>query len=88
MDNASIHHVKQVVDMIENQLDIHLLFLPPYSPDFNPAEEVFSQVKAIMKENDALFQACNHEKTRALLMMGHQRRLQLLHHTQWVSVTI
>ena len=69
MDNASIHHVEQVVDMIENQLGARLLFLPPYSPDLNPAEEVFSQAKAIMKENDALFQECNHEKTRALLMM-------------------
>ena len=44
MDSASIQQVEQV---IENQL---ILFLPPYSPDLNPTEEVFSQVKAIMKE--------------------------------------
>ena len=70
MDNASIHHVEQVVDMIEDQLGARLLFLSPYSPDLNPVEEVFSQVKAIMKENDVLFQACSDEKTRALLMMA------------------
>ena len=46
MDNTSIHHVEQVVDMIEDQIGAHLLFLPPYSPDLNPAEEVFGQVKA------------------------------------------
>lgn len=32
-------------------------FLPPYSPDLNPLEEVFSKVKGIMKDNDRLFQA-------------------------------
>ena len=36
MDNASIHHIEQVVDMIEDQLGARLLFLPPYSPDLNP----------------------------------------------------
>ena len=56
MDNASIHHVHQVTDLIENQAQAKLIFLPPYSPDLNPAEEVFSKVKYIMKQNDALFQ--------------------------------
>ena len=42
MGNASIHHVQQVTDLIENQAKEKLIFLPPYSPDLNPAEEVFS----------------------------------------------
>ncbi len=45
VDNASIHHVQDVQDMIENQGNAKLIFLPPYSPDLNPSEEVFSQVK-------------------------------------------
>ena len=44
LDNASIHHVDGVVDLIENQVGAKLLFLPPYSPDLNPLEEIFSQV--------------------------------------------
>lgn len=28
----------------------HLLYLPPYSPDFNPIEKVFSQIKAFLKK--------------------------------------
>ena len=44
MDNASIHHVTDVVDRISRTGAI-IRFLPPYSPDFNPAEEVFSKVK-------------------------------------------
>ena len=56
MDNASIHHVHEVTNLIETQAGAKLLFLPPYSPDLNPAEGVFSQIKSIMKENDKLFQ--------------------------------
>ena len=65
MDNASIHHVEGARRLVE---DSRLLFLPPYSPDLNPLEEVFSQVKSIMKENDALFQVCS--APRALLSMA------------------
>ena len=57
MDNASIHHVQEVTDLIESH-GAKILFLPPYSPDLNPLEEVFSQVKSIMKQNDSLFQSC------------------------------
>ena len=68
MDNASIHHVDGVTDLIENQGGARLVFLPPYSPDLNPAEEVFSQVKSIMKQNDAVFQVST--APRALLSMA------------------
>ena len=68
MDNASIHHVEQVTDYIENQLKARILFLPPYSPDLNPCEEVFSKVKSIVKENNILFQAC--QETRLFLTMA------------------
>lgn len=59
LDNASIHHVENVVDLIENQFGARLLFLPPYSPDLNPLEEVFAQLKTIMKKNCTLFQSCS-----------------------------
>ena len=69
MDNASIHHVEGVRQLIEDQVGAQLLFLPPYSPDLNPLEEVFSQIKSIMKKkNDALFQVCS--APRALLSMA------------------
>ena len=68
MDNASIHHVEGVTDLIENQGGARLVFLPPYSPDLNPCEEVFSQVKSIMKLNDSLFQVST--APRALLSMA------------------
>jgi transposase len=30
-----------------------LLYLPPYSPDFNPREEAFSKIKALMRKAEA-----------------------------------
>ena len=61
-------HAHGVTDLIENQAGARLLFLPSYSPDLNPIEEVFSQVKAIMKKNDALFQVTT--MPRVLLTMA------------------
>jgi hypothetical protein len=52
----------------KDQAGARLLFLPPYSPDLNPLEEVFNQIKSIMKKNDALFQVCS--APRALLSMA------------------
>ena len=56
MDNASIHHVQDVVDLIEIQAQAELIFLPPYYPDLNRVEEVFSKVKYTLKQSDQLFQ--------------------------------
>ncbi len=48
MDNLSVHKSKRVERLIEGA-GCELLFLPPYSPDFNPIEEAFSKVKAILE---------------------------------------
>jgi len=46
MDNAAIHKVKQVREVIE-AAGCSLLYLPPYSPDLNPIENYW----AVMKSN-------------------------------------
>jgi len=56
MDNASIHHVDKVTDLIETHDNARLCFLPPYSPDLMPVEEVFSKVKTIIKDDTRLYQ--------------------------------
>lgn len=68
MDNCSIHHIDRVADLIENTAHAKLMFLPPYSPDLMPLEEVFSKVKNILKQNDSLFQVCS--APRAFLAMA------------------
>jgi transposase len=50
LDNASIHHSKRVVELIE-ATGAKILFLPPYSPDLNPIELKFNLYKANMRRN-------------------------------------
>ena len=50
MDNASIHHLDKVHEIITG-VGAKLCFLPPYSPDLMPLEEVFS-MKYFLKAND------------------------------------
>ena len=53
LDNCSVHHITEVKDLLR-QLGIVFLPLPPYSPDFNPLEEVFSYVKAYLRKHEEL----------------------------------
>ena len=48
MDNASIHKSQKTRQLIENA-GHNLLFLPPYSPDFNPIEQSFGVLKKRLK---------------------------------------
>lgn len=49
MDNLPAHKVAAVRQIIEGA-GAHLVYLPPYSPDFNPIEKAFSQIKAFLKK--------------------------------------
>ena len=50
MDNASIHKSQYVKDLCR-EAGVELEFLPPYSPDFNPIEATFGNLKAWIKRN-------------------------------------
>ena len=52
LDNCSIHHVDGIVKAIED-VGALVYFLPPYSPDLNPIEELFSKVKTTLKSIEA-----------------------------------
>ncbi|MGF1581078.1 MAG: transposase, partial [Gemmataceae bacterium] len=47
-DNLNVHQDEKVLDWIK-QAGRRVLPLPPYSPDFNPIEEMFSKVKGILR---------------------------------------
>ncbi len=49
MDNLPAHKVAGVRQAIE-AAGAALLYLPPYSPDFNPIEMAFSKLKAILRK--------------------------------------
>ncbi len=52
MDNLPAHKVAGVRTAIE-AAQAHLLYLPSYSPDFNPIEMAFSKFKALMRAAEA-----------------------------------
>ena len=49
MDNLSSHKGPKVREMIE-ATGASLLYLPPYSPDFNPIENAFARLKALLRK--------------------------------------
>jgi len=48
MDNLSNHKRASVREVIE-AAGARLMFLPPYSPDFNPIEKAFARLKAMLR---------------------------------------
>ncbi|MCZ4093473.1 MULTISPECIES: IS630 family transposase [Sinorhizobium] len=61
MDNLPAHKTAGVRDAIE-RAGAKLMFLPPYSPDFNPIENAFSKLRAMLRARaerkiDALWDA-------------------------------
>ncbi len=48
MDNLPAHKLPAIQKAIE-QAGAELMFLPPYSPDFNPIEMAFSKLKALLR---------------------------------------
>ena len=49
MDNLPAHKAAGVREIIE-RAGAELLFLPPYSPDFNPIENAFAKLKAMLRK--------------------------------------
>lgn len=48
LDNCSVHKSKLVIDTLE-ECQIKYIFLPPYSPDYNPIELLWAFMKNILK---------------------------------------
>lgn len=49
MDNLSSHKGPRVRELIE-AAGAELRYLPPYSPDFNPIENAFAKLKALLRK--------------------------------------
>lgn len=48
MDNFSSHKVKGIAEALQ-KVGAIVVYLPPYSPDFNPIEQFWSKVKSIIR---------------------------------------
>ena len=45
LDNYSIHKSKKVACYVKRFPMIHLFYLPPYSPEYNPVERIWGWIK-------------------------------------------
>jgi transposase len=52
LDNLSSHKSQKARAAIKAK-GAHLFFLPPYSPDLNPIEQVFAKLKTLIRKGDA-----------------------------------
>ena len=69
MDNLSSHRGGKVRELIEGK-GCELLYLPPYSPDYNPIEQAFSKVKGLLRKAES--------RTRESLIEAMGRALSAL----------
>jgi transposase len=68
MDNLNVHRATAVRDRIEAR-QCQLVFLPSYSPDFNPIEEAFSKLKTYLRR----VKARTRERLESAIAEGLQR---------------
>ena len=54
MDNASFHKSQRTRELIES-VGCKLIFLPPYSPDLNPIEKFWANMKRWIKDQISSF---------------------------------
>jgi transposase len=54
MDNARFHR-KNELEKIMKEAKVHLLFLPPYSPDLNPIEKLWANMKRNLQDTAPLY---------------------------------
>ena len=52
MDNLAAHKDKQTLSLLK-KAEVKVLFLPPYSPDLNPIEMMWSKVKNLLRKAEA-----------------------------------
>jgi putative transposase len=71
LDNARIHHAYSVKQKAR-ELDIHLLFLPPYSPKFNPIEFLWKDGKRLLSKLSD-FEQAKRQAQQVFLQLIRQR---------------
>src|SRR5438132_10907248 len=78
MDNLGSHK-RQAIRRLIRAVGAKLFFLPPYSPDLNPIEQVFAKLKTLLRKADERsIEAL--ETHRRLARLFHPSRMHQLPH--------
>jgi transposase len=85
MDNLRVHKTARVRQLLEDK-GCQVLFLPAYSPDFSPIEEMFSKVKTFLRRMRARTREALEEAiAQALLTVTSQDAHGWFEHCGYVS---
>jgi transposase len=80
MDNLSAHKVSGVRQSIE-QVGATLVYLPPYSPDFNPIDQCWAKIKQWLRSAKArAIDALDHAITEAIAAVTPQNAAAWFNH--------
>ena len=86
LDNLGSHKGKPARNLIR-ATGAHLLFLPPYSPDLNPIEQVFAKLKTLLRKADPRTIETTWRKVGQLLdLFSAQECANYLKNSGYVSV--
>jgi transposase len=86
MDNLPAHKVAGVTDAIE-AVGATAFYLPPYSPDLNPIEQVFSKLKALLRKAAERTVPKLWRRIRALLRtISDEECLNFFRHAGYASI--
>lgn len=86
LDNLGSHKGKRAREIIR-AAGAHMLFLPPYSPDLNPIEQVFSKLKHLMRDAEPRTVEATWRKAGDLLdLFSAQECANYLRNSGYVSV--
>jgi transposase len=66
LDNASIHHGGNIEDLCA-EMGVRIVYLPPYSPDFNPIEKAFAVIKDRLRRSQILPTAADAEEEMEMI---------------------
>ena len=81
IDNVSFHHSK-IIKKYAEQRHWNLLYTPPYSPWFNPIENIFAVVKNHYRKNKSIDDAFNSIKSSAITNCIKSAIFKIKHESQ------
>ena len=87
MDNLSAHKVPGIRELIE-AAGARLLYLPPYSPDLNPIEQLFAKLKALLRKSRRAIGRGPLEPHRSSPRRLLARRMRRLLPQRWLCIVL